>query len=136
MVVLDIDGSQMPGMICFTCGALAPLSALLVPWWRECGLTVVQGPHLCGWLQVLPFASEETLAQLEQNIAASGSVTDMLHGGATAHDITERLLRGLGVSDASFSLQPRLSGLPTRLALLHPDQLIPCGLVTIAYPAG
>lgn len=60
-------------------------------------------------LQVLPFASEETLSQLEQNISAAGSVTDLLHGGATAHDITARLLEGLGISDASFSLQPRSS---------------------------
>ncbi|CAK0779921.1 hypothetical protein CVIRNUC_004889 [Coccomyxa viridis] len=58
-------------------------------------------------VQVLPFASEETLSQLEQNISAAGSVTDMLHGGSTARDITARLLEGLGMSDASFSLQPR-----------------------------
>ena len=57
--------------------------------------------------QVLPFASEETLSQLEQNIERCGAMTDMLHEGATPRDITERLLQGLGVSDGGFSLRPR-----------------------------
>ena len=61
----------------------------------------------CLQWQVLPFASEETLSQLEANIGAAGSVTDMLHTGATPRDITQRLLNGLGVSDGGFSLQPR-----------------------------
>ena len=100
-----------------------------MPSWRcEHGLTAVQGPQAHDWVQVLPLASEETLAQLERNIAAAGSVTDMLHGGATAHGITERLLQGLCVSDANFSLQPRSSGSATRPALLHADQLMRCGL--------
>lgn len=67
-------------------------------------------------MQVLPFASEETLSQLEQNIGSAGSVTDMLHEGASPKDITERLLHGLGVSDGGFSLQPRrVSDLATSL---------------------
>ena len=57
-------------------------------------------------VQVLPFAEEDTLAQLEANIAAAGSVTSMLRGGATARAITERLLEGLGASDPGFSLTP------------------------------
>lgn len=60
--------------------------------------------------QVLPFASEETLSQLEQNVARCGAVTDMLHEGCTPLDITERLLHGLGVSDSGFSLRPRCVG--------------------------
>ncbi|CAL5221871.1 g4134 [Coccomyxa viridis] len=58
-------------------------------------------------IQVLPFASEETLSQLEQNVARCGAMTDMLHEGCTPRVITERLLHGLGVSDSGFSLHPR-----------------------------
>ncbi|CAL8468269.1 g7809 [Coccomyxa elongata] len=58
-------------------------------------------------LQVLPFASEETLQLLERNIAAAGSVTDMLHGGASPREIAERLLDGLGTSDGGPHIQPR-----------------------------
>lgn len=58
-------------------------------------------------IQVLPFAEDETIAQLEENIAAAGSVTDMLNAGMGAGDITERLLRGLGGNDTGFQLQPR-----------------------------
>lgn len=58
-------------------------------------------------IQVLPFAEDETLAQLEANIAAAGSVTSMLEGGATPQDITQRLLQGLGCSDAGFELRPQ-----------------------------
>ena len=57
--------------------------------------------------QVLPFASEETLTQLEQNIQRCGAMTDMLHEGCSPREITERLLQGLGVSDGGFSLRPR-----------------------------
>lgn len=71
-------------------------------------------------VQVLPFAEEETIAQLEANIQAAGPVTEMLHGGASARDITERLLQGLGVSDTGFKLTPRFgpcepSDLKTRM---------------------
>ena len=58
-------------------------------------------------LQVLPFASEATLAQLEANIAGCPSVTDMLHEGDDARGITGRILAGLGVMDQGFSLTPR-----------------------------
>lgn len=58
-------------------------------------------------LQVLPFASEATLAQLEANIAGCPSVTDMLHEGNDARAITGRILAGLGVMDQGFSLAPR-----------------------------
>ena len=58
-------------------------------------------------LQVLPFASEATLAQLEANIASCPSVTDMLHEGDDARAITARILAGLGVMDQGFSLTPR-----------------------------
>ena len=61
-------------------------------------------------MQVLPFAEEDTIAQLEANIAAAGPVTNLLHEGAGARDITEALLKGLGVSDTGFTLRPRYLG--------------------------
>lgn len=59
---------------------------------------------------MLPFASEETLQRLEQNITNNPSVTDMLHEGATVKDITNKILDGLGTADAGFSLIPRWAG--------------------------
>ena len=116
----------MPCEISLICGAPRPCFVLfclgevsMVPLWYR-------GLIMWSCLQVLPFASEETLSQLEQNISAAGSVTDMLHGGATARDITARLLEGLGVSNASFSLQPRLSSSPARPALIQTDLLQGC----------
>jgi len=70
-------------------------------------------------VQVLPFASEETLSQLEQNIGGAGSVTDMLHQGASPKNITERLLHGLGISDGGFSLQPRRASNPATSLSAH-----------------
>ncbi|KAI3439064.1 hypothetical protein D9Q98_001474 [Chlorella vulgaris] len=58
-------------------------------------------------IQVLPFAEEDTLAQLEKNIVAAGSVTGMLNEGLGVAGITERLLDGLGGNDTGFQLQPR-----------------------------
>lgn len=57
-------------------------------------------------ISVLPFADEETLSTLEANVAAAGSVTAMLEGGASARDITDRLLAGLGAGDTGFNLVP------------------------------
>jgi hypothetical protein len=56
---------------------------------------------------VLPFASEETLQRLEHNIASSPSVTEMMHQGRSARDITAQLLDGFGATDVGFSLTPR-----------------------------
>ncbi|KAK9862408.1 hypothetical protein WJX84_008073 [Apatococcus fuscideae] len=58
-------------------------------------------------IQVLPNASEETLQQLEQNLAGVTSVTSLLHEGATPLDIAQRLLTNLGMTDVQFSLKPK-----------------------------
>jgi len=42
-------------------------------------------------LQILPFASEETLTTLERNVTNCSSMTDMLHNGLTPQQITEKL---------------------------------------------
>uniref|UniRef100_A0A7S0S3N7 Uncharacterized protein n=1 Tax=Chlamydomonas leiostraca TaxID=1034604 RepID=A0A7S0S3N7_9CHLO len=63
--------------------------------------------HAGGFMvQVLPFCSEETLEQLEKNLGALPSVTTMLSQGMSTHDITERILEGLGVSPGAQSLTP------------------------------
>lgn len=58
-------------------------------------------------IQVLPFAEESTIAQLEKNIAAAGSMTKMLRDGLSPKDITNRLLEGIGSGGDGFSLIPR-----------------------------
>ena len=66
-----------------------------------CGLGVLVNPDLTvakagGYLiQLLPFAPEETIAQLERNLAGITSITAMLEQGMTAEDIANRLLNGL-----------------------------------------
>lgn len=57
-------------------------------------------------IQVLPFAEEESVQQLEKNIAKAGSMTKMLNDGLTPKDITDRLLEGLGSGGAGFALKP------------------------------
>lgn len=56
---------------------------------------------------MLPFASEETVAKLESNIASLPSVTDLMHKGLSPQAITERLFDGIGVADSAFSMEPR-----------------------------
>ncbi len=58
-------------------------------------------------IQVLPFASEETLSRLESNLAELPTVTEMLDKGLTPLDITEKLLAGLGMADGGFELTPK-----------------------------
>lgn len=58
-------------------------------------------------IQVLPFAEDETITQLEQNIVAAGSVTEMLNSGMDAAEITAKLLHNLGGNDTGFQLMPR-----------------------------
>ena len=48
-------------------------------------------------VQLMPFASDETLAKLEENIRGLDSVTTMLSDGLTPEGILEKLLDGLDV---------------------------------------
>lgn len=66
-----------------------------------CGLGVLVNPDLTvakagGYLiQLLPFAPEETIAQLEKSLSGITSITALLEAGLTADDIAARLMNGL-----------------------------------------
>lgn len=66
-----------------------------------CALGVLINPDLsvkCAGgflLQVLPFAPEEAIAQLEKNLAGVTSVTSMIEAGMTPEDISLKMLEGL-----------------------------------------
>jgi molecular chaperone Hsp33 len=66
-----------------------------------CGLGVLVSPDLTvsvagGYLiQLLPFAPESAITQLEQNLAQITSVTALLEQGLTADDIAQKLMNGL-----------------------------------------
>ena len=66
-----------------------------------CGLGVLVSPdltvaHAGGYLiQLLPFAPETAIAQLERNLAGVTSVTALLEQGLTADDIAQKLMNGL-----------------------------------------
>ncbi len=66
-----------------------------------CGLGVLVNPDLTvkaagGYLvQLLPFASEETITQIEQNLKSMESVSALIDSGVTPEEICLRLLEGL-----------------------------------------
>ncbi|HAG12587.1 MAG TPA: Hsp33 family molecular chaperone HslO [Ruminococcus sp.] len=66
-----------------------------------CGLGVLVNPDLSvacagGYLiQLLPFAPEEDIAQLERNLADVTSVTALMEQGMTADDLAQKLMNGL-----------------------------------------
>lgn len=66
-----------------------------------CGLGVLVAPDLSvvcagGYLiQLLPFAPESDIAQLEENLKDVTSVTDLMQNGMTPDDIAQKLMRGL-----------------------------------------
>ncbi|MBR5405698.1 MAG: Hsp33 family molecular chaperone HslO [Oscillospiraceae bacterium] len=66
-----------------------------------CGLGVLVNPDLTvsvagGYLiQLLPFADEASISQLEQNLAKITSVTELLSKGMTTDDIAAVLMEGL-----------------------------------------
>ncbi len=49
-------------------------------------------------IQLMPFTSEEVIAQLEENIKTLPSVTTMLSEGMTPEDILNKVLQGLSVT--------------------------------------
>jgi len=66
-----------------------------------CGLGVLVNPDLTvqcagGFLvQLLPFAEEKTIAQIEKNVSKITSVTDLFRSGKTPEEISLMLLEGL-----------------------------------------
>ena len=48
-------------------------------------------------IQLLPFASEETISQLEENLKSLDTVTNMLEKGMTPEEILQEVLKGLDV---------------------------------------
>jgi len=59
-------------------------------------------------VQVLPFASDETIAALERTISSLPSTTDMIADGVTAQEIAEKVLGELGtLSEVAVSSAPR-----------------------------
>ena len=67
-----------------------------------CALGVLVNPDLTiacagGYLvQLLPGATDEEITQLENNLAAAPSVTEMLRQGMTPEDMMERVMKGFG----------------------------------------
>lgn len=51
------------------------------------------------FVQVLPFCSEETLEKLEANLKSMGSASHLLAEGNTPADITQMILKDIGVAD-------------------------------------
>lgn len=66
-----------------------------------CGLGVLVNPDLTvqcagGFLvQLLPFADEKTISQIEENVSKITSVTDLFRSGKTPEEISLMLLEGL-----------------------------------------
>ena len=57
---------------------------------------------------MLPFASEETLKTLEENLSLLPNLTDLLHGGVDAEALTSIILGDLGTQpEVTTSLAPR-----------------------------
>lgn len=52
---------------------------------------------------MLPFATDETLTQLEKNIAALPAVSDLMSMGMTLEALTQALLQDIGVDEATTS---------------------------------
>ena len=57
--------------------------------------SVLEAGGFC--IQLMPFASEETISRLEENIKKADSVTDMLRKGMTPETILQTLLEGFEV---------------------------------------
>ncbi len=62
-------------------------------------------------MQLLPGATDEEITQLENNLAAAPSVTEMLRQGMTPEDMMERVMKGFGPQ----ILDTHRSGIPLQL---------------------
>lgn len=63
--------------------------------------------YMLHYVQVLPFASDETLTQLEKNIRGLPAVSDLLAMNMDLEALTEALLEDIGVDkETSSELSP------------------------------
>ncbi len=88
-------------------------------------------------LQVLPNASEETLQQLETNLAALPPISQLLQDGNSVADITAQILGPLGVQEESTtSITPRCARILSRdahsLSAWHLPLLLRRGVEVLA----
>ena len=80
-------------------GAAVGLGVLVTP---DLGVSAAGG----FFIQVLPFASEETLSTLEANLAGLPPLTTLLSSGVTPESLTGMLLGKLGVSPGAELCSP------------------------------
>ncbi len=99
-----------------------------------CALGVLVNPDLTvaqagGFLiQLLPFASDEVITQIEENIKSMQSVTQLLSGGKSAEDIAMMALAGLEPNvlddfDVDYVCDCSRERVERALASLSPDEL-------------
>lgn len=99
-----------------------------------CALGVLVNPDLTvaqagGFLiQLLPFASDEVITQIEENIKSMQSVTQLLSGGKSAEDIAMMALAGLEPNvlddfDVDYVCDCSRDRVERALASLSPDEL-------------
>lgn len=70
---------------------------------RDCSVNAAGG-YL---VQVLPFCSEETLEQLEKNLAGLPSVTKLLQKGLSPQEVTDVILEGIGSAGQPLAVVPK-----------------------------
>ena len=61
-----------------------------------------------GWMvQALPFASDETLSVLEENVRALPPISELISKGCTAEEITHLILGSIGASEGAVVKEPQ-----------------------------
>lgn len=73
------------------------------------------------FVQILPFTGDETIEQLEKNISNMPSINELITSGVSLHDITERILEGIGSSPGAQERTPVYG--PCSLEHLRPRML-------------
>jgi len=73
------------------------------------------------FVQILPFTGDETIEQLEKNISNLPSINELITSGVSLHDITERILEGIGSSPGAQERTPVYG--PCSLEHLRPRML-------------